>query len=98
MFTLYYKPKKVSEINLKSDSRISLIGKIIEKKDDSFVLDDGSGKIEIFSEEEVEENKLIRVFCSIIEKQIKADIIQDLNGFDLNLFNKVRELYNKAGV
>lgn len=98
MFTIYYKPKKVSEINLNSDNRVSLIGKVVEKKDDGFVLADDSGKIEIFSEEEVEENKLIRVFCSIIEKQVKADIIQDLNGFDVNLFNKVRELYNKAGV
>jgi len=98
MFALHYKPKKISEINLKTDSRIAIIGKVTEQGENSFVLDDGSGKIEIISEEEVKLNKTVRVFCSLIENQLKADVVQSLNGFDLNLFNKIKELYNKAGV
>ncbi|MDI6798715.1 MAG: hypothetical protein QMD12_01820 [Candidatus Aenigmarchaeota archaeon] len=98
MFALRYIPKKISEINSKTDSRIAIVGKVIEQGENSFVLEDDSGKVEIESEEEVELNKTVRVFCSLTENQLKADIVQSLNGFDLNLFNKVKELYNKAGV
>lgn len=95
---LNYTPKKISEINLKKDNRISLLGKVVELKENSFILDDNSAKIEIFSDTPVEVNKLIRIFCSVAEKQLKADVIQSLNGFDTDLFNKVEELYRKRGL
>lgn len=95
---VYYKPKKLSEINLKRDSMIAAIGKISETRDNSFILDDGTKKIEIFSDEAVESGKLVRVFCSVAENQLKANIIQQLNDFDLDLFYKVKELYSKSGV
>jgi uncharacterized protein YdeI (BOF family) len=98
MPSLHYKPKKISEVNLRTDNRISLLGKIIETKENSFVLEDSSAKIEIFSDAAVEVNKTVRVFCSVAEQQLKADVIQSLNGFDVDLFNRVEELYRKKGV
>jgi hypothetical protein len=95
---LHYKPKKISEVNLKNDKKISLLGKIVEVREDFFILDDNSGKIEIFSDTLVEANKLIRVFCSVFEQRLKADVIQNLNGFDIDLFNRIEELYRKKGV
>jgi len=98
MFSSHYKPKKVSEINLKTDSRISVLGKIAELGENSFFLDDGSGKIEIISEAAIEPGNLARVFCSVVDVQLKADVVQSLNNFDSDLFNRVKELYSKAGV
>ena len=98
MFSSHYKPKKVSEINLKTDSRVSVLGKIAELGENSFFLDDGSGKIEMISEAMIEPGNLARVFCSVVGNQLKADVVQSLNNFDSDLFNRVKELYSKAGV
>lgn len=93
----HYKPEKISSIT-KKDSKISIVGKVIAINKNSFTLEDDSGKIELFSEEEIESNKVVRVFCSLVEGKLKADVIQILNGLDLNLFKKVEELYYKAGL
>ena len=82
----------------KEDSRVSVIGKVMEVGENSFVLQDDSNITEVFSDIHVAKDKLVRVYCSVIEGQLKADVMQDLTGFDLGLFKKVEELYNKAGV
>ena len=78
MFTYHYMPKKVSEINLKTDNRISIIGKVAELKENSFLLEDESGKVEVVSEKAVEPSGLVRVFCSVADQQLKADVVQSL--------------------
>ena len=97
MSSLHYIPKQISKVS-PTDSRVSLIGKIVNVGENSFILDDDTGRIEILSDTRVEKNKLVRVFCSVVEEKLKADIIQDIEGLDVNLFKKVKELYNKAGV
>jgi len=98
MDSLHYKPKKISEIDIKTDTRISLQGTVSSLLENSFILDDGSAKVEIASDTIPEQNKQIRVFCSIFDGQLKADVIQYLNNFDSNLFKKVEELYRISGV
>ena len=97
MPTSHYIPKQVSEVS-PTDSRVSIIGNVATAGENSFVLDDGTGKIEIISDMPVERNKLVRVFCSVVDEKLKADIMQDMEGFDVNLFKKVKGLYNRAGV
>ncbi len=97
MPTAHYVPKQISEVN-STDSRVSVIGNIAAASENSFVLDDGTGKIEIISDIPVERNKLVRVFCSVVDEKLKADIVQDVEGLDVKLFKKVEELYNRAGV
>ena len=92
-----YKPKTISQVT-KEDSRVAVIGKVLEVGENSFVLQDDSSVTEVFSDIHVEKDKLVRVYCSVIEGQLKADVMQDLTGLDLSLFKKVEELYNKAGV
>lgn len=92
--SLRYKPVKISQIN-KNDSRLSLVGNITSVKENSFVLDDGEANVEIVSEQPVE-RKLVRVFCSFSDDILKADVIQTLEGLDMNLFKKIEELYNKC--
>lgn len=91
----HYKPKKINNITAK-DSKIAVIGKVVETRKNSFILDDDTGKIEVFSDEAIEKDKLVRVFCSVIEEKVKTDIVQSLEGLDLNLFKKCEELYNKV--
>ena len=97
MSTSHYILKQISEVN-SNDSRVSLIGNVASAGENSFVLDDSTGKIEIISDKQVERNKLVKVFCSVIDEKLKADVVQDMEGLDLNLFKKVKELYNRAGV
>ena len=90
-----YKLKKISEIS-KNDKRIALIGKVVEINENSFWLDDGSGKKEIIFEGEIEKGSFVRVFCSVIGEKLKADILQKINEKDFYLFEKFNELYRRV--
>ncbi|HKZ45257.1 MAG TPA: hypothetical protein VJ343_00975 [archaeon] len=98
MPAIRYKPRKISEINVKSDDRIAVMGDVVELGENSFILDDGSAKAEIVFEGELKKKQMVRVFCSIVENQLKADVVQNLDGLDLNLYKKIDELYQKAGL
>lgn len=98
MFGLYYKPREISKINTKTDGKVVIVGKVVESGDGSFILDDGKVKAEINFEGEVKANKTVRVFCSVVEDKLNADIVQSLDGLDLNLFKRVNELYIKRGI
>jgi hypothetical protein len=91
-----YKTKRISELNLKTDQKVALIGIVENILENSFVLNDGE-KIEIVAENVPEKGKKIRVFCSVVDQQLKADIIQPIN-FDEKLFEKSEEFYRKFGL
>ena len=91
-----YKPKRISELNLKTDMKVSLIGRVENILENSFVLNDGE-KIEIAAENIPEKGKKVRVFCSVLDQQLRADIIQSVN-FDEELYRKSEELYKKFGI
>lgn len=93
MFAIRYNPKKISTISTK-DSKISLAGSVVQKKDRSFILDDGTGKVEVFFDGSISA-KLVRAFCSVSEGRLNADSIQSMDGLDLNLFKKVEDLYSR---
>ena len=93
----HYTQKQISEVS-PTDSRVSIMGSVVNAGDNSFILDDGTGKIEVSSEIPVGRNKLFRVFCSVIDEKLKADVVQDVEGLDVELFKKVKELYNSSGV
>jgi hypothetical protein len=91
-----YKPRIISELNLKTDTKVALIGTIENILENSFVLNDGE-KIEIAAENIPEKGKKVRVFCSVLDQQLKADIIQSVN-LDEELFRKSEEFYKKLGI
>ena len=119
MFQLHYKPKKISKIEM-SDKRVAIIGKVhsvsglggLNKPSnsfDSFILEDETGKIEIFisgennesrikEKSKIKKGRLLRVFCTIDGDRLNADVVQTLEGLDLNLLKAVDDLYMKAGV
>jgi hypothetical protein len=91
-----YKPKRISELNLKTDMKVSLIGTVQNILENSFVLNDGE-KIEIATENIPEKGKKVRVFCSVLDQQLRADIIQPVN-LDEELYRKSEEFYKKSGI
>ncbi len=106
-FKNHYLKKIVSEINPDTDLKVNLIGFVVDKKDDTVVLDDGSGKVSIFVDvpsliEKINVNQIVRVFGSTLPTdngfEIKADFIQDLTNLNINLYKKVEELYKEMGV
>lgn len=103
----YYPKKKISEINPETDFRVKIIGFVVDKKDDTIVLDDGSGKVRVFIDipemrDKISIHQFLAVFGSIIPSsntfEIKANVVQDLTGLDINLYKRVDELYRKLGV
>jgi len=103
----HYIKKKIEEINPETDLKVKIMGFVVDKKEDTFVLDDGSKKIKVFMDnpvivEKINVNQLVRVFGSTLPTEdgfeIKADVVQDLSNLNIDLYKKVEGLYNKMGV
>ena len=80
----------------KEDFRVALSGMIIDKKENAFLLDDGTGQITVYCEEPINLNNYIRVFGKVIplenDFELQAELIQDISGMDKELHKKVKEL------
>lgn len=96
-----YEVRRISKI-ADDDRKVSVIGIVTELRNESFVLDDADGKIEVFFDkrfsDRIKEGMSVRGFCRIEEKKLNLDVLQDISGLDLNLLNTVEELYSRAGV
>ena len=100
MIAEHYRPTKISE--LKSNvGKVAILGRVIDSSSGSMVIDDDSGKVEVVVTSEMvaaAKEKIVRVFYSVAEGKLKADVVQDISGLDMDLFNKMQELYEKVGV
>ena len=103
----HYVKRKIEEINPETDLKVKIMGFVVDKKDDTVILDDGSKTAKVFVDnitivEKMNINQLIRIFGSTLPTdegfEIKADVVQDLSNLNINLYKKVEELYNKMGV
>jgi len=90
--------KKISDIQPESDVRVRLLGTVIDSSLNSVVLDDGSGKIEVYFEEQpkVRQGQLVRIVARILPLidgfECKGELIQNLDGFNLDLYKRVKEI------
>ncbi len=91
------KERNISDIK-PEDIRVGVTGTIIGKQGNIIVLDDGSGKVNVSFEEPVKfrENQLVRVFGRVMPLEsgveIQGEIMQDMEGLDLELKKKVENL------
>lgn len=94
------KEKRIKDIN-KDDSRLAISGLIINKSENSLILDDGTSQLKVIFEEpnEFKQGQYIRVIGNLINfnetNELRAEIIQDLNNINKKLHQKVIELLNK---
>jgi uncharacterized protein YdeI (BOF family) len=92
--------RRISDI-MAEDMRVSLIGTVIDKQEESIILDDGTGKITIGFDNPVgvETDQIVRVFGKVmpIESgfELQGEIIQDMKGMDRELLMKLREASEK---
>jgi len=88
-------PRKVSEINPERDIRVRILGHVIDKSDGMLVVDDGSSKAEIITNEfdAFDIDDLVRVFCRVLPLEqgyeLRAEVIQKMDKMDMDLYKKV---------
>jgi RNase P/RNase MRP subunit p29 len=79
------------------------MGMVVEKGDSEIVLDDGSGTLTVFSDEEgmfreLEVGSKVRVFGRPMlseRKEMRAEIVQRVDGLDFELYWKAMEEVKK---
>ena len=93
-------PRKISDINPEKDIRVRLLGRVIDKSDNTIIIDDGSGKAEIIVENEsdferLNINDVLRIFTRVLPLEtgyeLRSEIIHDMNKLDLDLYKKIYE-------
>jgi hypothetical protein len=90
--------KKIIEIQPEVDVRIRLMGTVIDTSPNSVVVDDGSGKAEVYFEEEphIREGQFIRVITRVLPLidgfECRGECIQLLDGFNIDLYKKAKEI------
>ncbi len=89
-------PRSILDINPEKDIRVRLLGRVIDKQNDLMVLDDGTSSAEIIVEKDLEKintGDVVRVFCRVLpletNYELRAEIIQNMNGFDTDLYRKI---------
>ena len=98
------RPKNIEEIDPKDDIRVRVIGTILSVEDDSISLDDGTGTVEIFLEEDkmedLEENQRIRVLGRVLPTpdsfEIQGEIVQDFSEVDPELYGRVKKVVSTS--
>jgi hypothetical protein len=90
--------KSIADILPESDVRVRLIGTVIDTTPNSIVIDDGTGKIEVYFGEElnVKQGQMVRVVTRILPQidgfECRGEAIQTLDNFNLKLYKKAREI------
>jgi hypothetical protein len=87
-------PKKISDINPEKDIRVRIFGRIIDKNDGSFIIDDGSSKAEIVAEAgDFDVGDTVRVLTRVLPLEegyeLRAEAVQDMSKMDIDLYKKV---------
>lgn len=90
------KEKLVSEIQ-QNDIRVRILGTVIDRNENSVFVDDGSGRLEILTEGRCPgAGKMVRIVTRILPLtggfEARAECMQDMAGFDVELYRRAREV------
>ncbi len=90
--------KEIANINPEIDVRVRLIGTVIDTTPNSIIIDDGTGKLEIYFGENlnIKQGQLVRVIARILPLidsfECRGEAIQILDDFNLDLYKKARKI------
>jgi hypothetical protein len=90
--------KNIADIQPETDVRIRLIGTVIDTTPNSVIIDDGTGKIDVYFGEElnVKQGQRVRVVTRIVPLidgfECRGEVLQTLDDFDIGLYKKAREI------
>lgn len=90
------KERLISEI-LPNDIRVRILGTVIDRGENSIVMDDGSGRLEIVTDgQSAETGKMVRVVTRVLPLmegfEARAECMQDMAGFDVELYRRARDV------
>lgn len=97
------KPRRISEIKT-ADEQIRVVGLVVDKKESTLVLDDGTDRLDVLFEDPalvdgIEVGSKIRVFGTPLNiagaHELHAEIIQNLDDLDLDLYREVMKELRK---
>lgn len=87
--------KKIKDINPESDIRVTIVGTVVGKTLGNLIIDDGSDTAEIITDVEKEVGDQVRIIARVIPLEtgfeLQAEIVQDMKGLNMNLYNLVEE-------
>ena len=95
------KERKISEIT-PEDTRVSIVGTIVDSKESILAVDDGTGKIHVSFEEppSVKAGQLVRSFGRVMPLEggveLQGEACQDFSNADLELWKKVSGLWENS--
>ncbi len=93
--------KAISEIDPEKDIRVKIVGKVVGLGLGSLAIDDGFGTVHVTTDPEINMELLKtsdnvrvtgRVFASENGFELRAESVQNVNGIDIELLKKVRDL------
>lgn len=89
--------KKISNIT-ETDVRVRVMGTLVDKKDTVVIVDDGTGKIDVTFEEPPKNpvGSRVRIMGRVIPSEgavnLQGELIQIMDGIDLDLLKKAEEI------
>lgn len=89
-------PYKETFINeLHENSKVSISGFIVDKKENSIVVNDNTGNLAVIIQTNINLNSFVRIFGYYINNELQAHLIQDLSDTNKQLYNKVKQILNQ---
>jgi len=80
----------------RDDKRVRIVGIVVDKGDEYIVVDDGTGKIELVVEGNVNVNigDVVKVIvkCLSNENKYLCEAVQPANGLDIKLYREARKM------
>lgn len=92
-------PAAIKRIEDISDQlRVSVVGTVIKCGESEFILDDGTGQLNVITAEQVpvSEKDIVRVIGKVYGETLEAEIVQNMNNLNMHLYLKMYELIKKV--
>lgn len=95
------KERKISEVGTE-DTRVSIVGTVVDFKENILAVDDGTGKIDASFEEAptVNPGNLVRLLGRVIPLEggfeLQGEVCQDFSKADVELWRKVSDMWEKS--
>ncbi|MCK5234040.1 MAG: hypothetical protein KAJ91_04445 [Candidatus Aenigmarchaeota archaeon] len=97
--------RKIKEIDISKDARVRILGKILSKAGDSFVVEDDTGNVSVFSSPEIVsrlyDGQMARVYAQVMPNEagcvnLRAELVLDATGLDINLYKLAEKMWIEA--
>lgn len=90
-----YQEVAIKDINREA-KRIALAGILISKEEERFILDDGTGSINVLGNTELPLNTFVKVYGQLLiypeSYALQSHAIQDLSSINQQLYKKVKSM------